>query len=112
MATKKVRTATAVARPVRGCDVCGGVDTDPRHVYAYALGDGVTPPEVARDMLANAPAAAREAIEAHVNDHSTAMRHMDCCAKAGCPDGTCDQIVADSGGVTGDELLAHLTKGI
>lgn len=112
MATKKRTATTAVeARPVRGCDVCGAADTDPRHVFAYAVGDAITPPDVAEKMLAAAPAEAQDAIQAHIDDHSTAMRHIDCCEQAGCPDGTCDQITADSGGLTGDDLLAYLTEG-
>jgi hypothetical protein len=35
-------------------------------------------------------------------------RHMDCCAAAGCPDGTCVVITADSGGVTGAAFLDHI----
>lgn len=38
-------------------------------------------------------------------------RHMDCCAAAGCPDGSCGQIMADSGHAHGAALVAHLTGG-
>lgn len=67
-------------RPVRGCDICGIEDTDPRHVHG-------------------------------LDDGGTQTRHMDCCAATGCPDGTCDHIVADSGDLHGDELVAYLTEG-
>lgn len=46
-----------------------------------------------------------------LDDGSTQLRHLDCCASAGCPDGSCDQTVADSGGLTGEKLIAYLTKG-
>lgn len=98
-------------RPVRGCDVCGGVDSDPRHVFAYAVGDGVTDPEVATKMLDNAPGDARTAIMAHIQDSSTVMRHLDCCREAGCPDGTCDQVTSGAEDLRGDDLVQHLTKG-
>lgn len=45
-----------------------------------------------------------------LDDGGTQMRHMDCCAKAGCPDGTCDSTVSASGGLTGDALLAYITE--
>lgn len=38
--TKRTTKSTTVELPVRGCDVCGHEDTDPRHVHA--LDDGGT----------------------------------------------------------------------
>ena len=104
--------ANEVARPLRGCDVCGGVDDHPRHVYDYAPGDAVTPDEVATKMLDNAPAEAKAAIFKHIRDDSTAYRHMDCCREAGCPDGTCDQMTAGAESLKGDALVKHLSKGV
>lgn len=46
--------------------------------------------------------------------HSTyegAMRHMDCCAAAGCPDGSCDSILAQAGDARGADLISFLTGG-
>jgi hypothetical protein len=102
------------ARPMRGCDVCGKVDTDPRHVFAYAVGDGSTDSEIAVKMIEGAKrtgdAATIEAVVTHIQDSSTIMRHMDCCREAGCPDGTCDQVTKGAKTLRGDDLLAHLTK--
>lgn len=100
---------TKEARPVRGCDVCGGVDDHPRHVFAHAPGDGVTSAEVAVIMLDNASADDRAAIMAHVKDDSTVMRHMDCCRTAGCPDGSCNIVTAGAESKRGDALVKHLT---
>src|SRR3982750_3868908 len=97
-------------RPVRGCDVCGGVDDHPRHVFAHAPGDGNTTDEVGAQMFANAPDEAKAAIMAHIRDDSTTMRHMDCCREAGCPDGSCNTVTAGAEDKRGNALLAHLTK--
>lgn len=35
-------------------------------------------------------------------------KHMDCCHNDGCPDGSCTEIVRDSGGVRGSGLVAFL----
>jgi len=43
-----------------------------------------------------------------LGDGTVQSRHMDCCAAAGCPDGTCPEIVAASGGAKGADLVAHL----
>lgn len=39
------------------------------------------------------------------------LMHLDCCAAAGCPDGTCAKQIKGANGATGDKLRAHLTKG-
>lgn len=96
-------------RPVRMCDVCGGVDAHPRHVFAYAGGDGVTSPEVANQALENAGSADRMAILQQIQDNTTIMRHLDCCRETGCPDGTCNYATAGAEDLRGDDLLKHLT---
>jgi hypothetical protein len=68
-------------RPIRLCDVCGGMDDHPRHMVA-------------------SPDGADEQI-----------RHLDCCAAAGCPDGTCDALLENYTGSSGADLLAHLMEG-
>lgn len=78
-------------------------------MYGWGPGQGVTPPDMAEQMIENAPPEAVDAITAYTEDSSTTMRHINCCAQAGCPDGTCTTIVADSGGLEGDELLAYIT---
>jgi hypothetical protein len=47
-------------------------------------------------------------------DTSIQLRHMDCCAGVGCPDGSCNVIHAMTPGdktLTGKDLLKHLTSG-
>lgn len=39
------------------------------------------------------------------------LMHLDCCAAAGCPGGTCPPQIKGANGATGDKLRAHLTKG-
>jgi len=102
----------AETRPMRICDACGQVDDHPRHVIAYADGDGVTDPEVALKAIEAATGLGVGAeILAQVQDGSTIMRHMDCCRSLGCPDGTCNEVTAGAEDKTGNALLKHLTKG-
>lgn len=44
----------------------------------------------------------------HYADGRWTSRHMDCCAQAGCPDGSCGRIMAESGRAKGAALIAHL----
>ena len=44
-------------------------------------------------------------------DGSTTDRHIDCCAAAGCADGSCDTVLAGAGDKRGDALVKHLTGG-
>lgn len=99
-------------RPTRMCDVCGGVDDHPRHVFAHAPGDGQSDYEVglaALDSVKDDPEA-RKAVLDHLKDNATTMRHMDCCREAGCPDGTCNQVTAGAENKKGDALVKHLTS--
>jgi hypothetical protein len=101
----------AETRPMRICDVCGQVDDHPRHVIAYADGDGVTSPEVALKAIELAgPLGVAAEVMAQISDGSTIMRHMDCCRVVGCPDGTCAEVTAGAEDKTGNALLKHLTK--
>ena len=47
----------------------------------------------------------------HTDGFGDQMRHLDCCAAAGCPDGSCDSILAKAGGARGAELISFLTGG-
>ena len=76
---KAKTTTTAEERPVRGCDVCGVEDTDPRHVHA--LDDGATQTR-----------------------HMDCCREAGC--PDGTCD---ELAAAGAGGLRGDDLLAHLT---
>jgi hypothetical protein len=68
-------------RAVRDCDACGQSDDHPRHSVMTEDG-GVT-----------------------------LVRHMDCCSSAGCPDGSCDSILASAGDRRGEALIGFLTGG-
>lgn len=98
-------------RPHRMCDSCGGVDDHPRHVLATAPGESPTSPEVAEKALAAATEAGdQQNILAQIMDTSTVVKHMDCCAADGCPDGSCDSILKESKGKKGAQLVKFLTK--
>lgn len=101
----------AEKRPVRMCDACGGVDTDPRHVWDYAEGDGASDPQVAAVAVRNAKPDDLGAIMAQIADTRTIMRHMDCCREAGCPDGTCNEVTKGAEDKRGAALVRHLTRG-
>jgi hypothetical protein len=39
------------------------------------------------------------------------LAHLDCCAAEGCPDKSCDAILASAGDKRGPDLLEHLRSG-
>lgn len=59
----------ALGPQLRACDVCGQVDAGPRHITAAVSGENLAP---------------------------DTCRHFRCCARAGCPDGSCDVIMAEA----------------
>jgi hypothetical protein len=93
-------------RPLRICDVCGGVDDHPRHVLAAAVGEIPVNQENLSKVLADDSLSPddKAAIVADIVDTTTQLRHMDCCRSVGCPDGTCNAMPA----LKGADLLAHL----
>jgi hypothetical protein len=97
-------------RPLRVCDLCGGVDDHPRHVIAGANPDGF--PRVAdgvvEQVLANAPEEYRGRLLRELLDTGSSDRHLDCCREAGCPDGSCDIVTRGAEYLTGADLLDHL----
>ena len=109
MTVEQAEAPQADQRPVRMCDVCGGVDDHPRHVFAHAPGDGETNNDVAAAALA-AAGADSAAIIGHIRDNTTTMRHMDCCRDAGCPDGTCNEVTQGAEQLRGPDLVNHLTQ--
>jgi hypothetical protein len=90
-------------RPIRGCDVCGGVDDHPRHSFLGDPGAFRAPdPAVIRATLKNCEEGDfdGDAILASILDTSTQDRHRDCCRQVGCPTGTCDDVAE----LVGEEL--------
>lgn len=98
-------------RPLRVCDICGGVDDHPRHIIAGAVRD--TFPRVADhvvdQVLANAPEEWRGRLLRDLLDTGSSDRHLDCCRDAGCPDGSCDLVTQGAEQLRGGELLDHLS---
>lgn len=93
-------------RPMRLCDVCGGLDDHPRHVTGLPAGaiegtpsndrlveltDGRTIPVLALKELLNP---------------TTIVRHMDCCAAQGCL--ICAETEQEYEARRGQELINHL----
>jgi hypothetical protein len=104
----------AEEREKRICDVCGQVDTAPRHIY---LPDPANPLPVnqghvsAVQAMKDLSGAERRLIVADLQDQTLQLRHMDCCAEAGCPDGSCNAIVEKAKGKQNDELVRFITNG-
>lgn len=101
----------APERHMRLCEACGGVDDDPRHVIATRPGDSaVTPANMLREAIA---AGLGDAGVAEAVDNSTTVLHFACCAQRGCPDGTCNAILASApkNAQSGAKLLAHIQSG-
>jgi hypothetical protein len=97
--------ASVSERPLRLCDLCGGLDDHPRHVI-----DGVTigrPSNETLEMfdLSGAPATAIE----QLFNPSVRVRHIDCCAAAGCP--VCQATEKATEGKRGEELIKLVVSG-
>lgn len=92
----------------RLCDVCGGLDTDPRHVQSAAPGTPDTVPngEFIREAIRTG--ASDGAID-ELMDPSTVVRHMDCCASKGCD--LCTEVGTRSKNVKGKDLVDFLVAG-
>lgn len=100
-------------RPLRFCDVCGGLDDHPRHVHGDP-GNGTVPTqEFLAALPAGPPGVPMSAIASAIAllmDPNTTIRHMDCCAAAGCP--ACAVTEAATGGVRGQALIDAIAGGI
>jgi hypothetical protein len=98
-------------RLVRVCDLCGGVDDHPRHVIAGTAEEAFPAPsdDIVSKVLDAAPATDRARLLRELMDTTSSDRHLDCCAQAGCPTGTCGPQVADAPGV-GRKMLDHLVN--
>jgi hypothetical protein len=98
-------------RPLRVCDLCGGVDDHPRHVIAGQYVGVFTPPDDVLDkVMTSAPEAQRGELVRALLDTTSSDRHLDCCRDAGCPDGSCNLVTEGAEGLTGAQLLDHLTE--
>jgi hypothetical protein len=101
-------------RPVRVCDVCGGIDDHPRHVIAGDPGTHAPSPAIVRAVVDGGQAYPPEVANALLEDlldTSSQNRHLDCCRSVGCPGGSCDvagELVDGAAGLRGADLLAHL----
>lgn len=101
-------TQPASERVQRLCDVCGQLDSDPRHVTAVGPDTPGTVPDNA--FLSALPDGVPALAIAELLDPTTVVRHMDCCAAQGC--GVCGNVLAGAPqGATGDKLTKHLTSG-
>jgi hypothetical protein len=103
-------------RPLRVCDLCGGVDDHPRHVIASGGRDVFPAPsdEIVSRVLDSAPAEHRARLLRELQDTSSSDRHMDCCREAGCPDpdNNCAALTEGAEQARGAKLLKHLTREV
>lgn len=98
-------------RPLRICDVCGGVDDHARHVLAAGVGEIPVNQENLSRVLADdsLDPDTKAALVADIIDTTTQLRHIDCCRNVGCPDGTCNIILPAHVSLTGAEQLEYIT---
>jgi hypothetical protein len=107
MATKNIGDG----RPLRVCDLCGGVDDHPRHVIAGTTRGVFSPSDGALErVLSEAPRDQQTRLVRDLLDTTSSDRHLDCCAAAGCPDGSCGVMVEGADGKTGADMLDHLIE--
>lgn len=92
-------------RPLRYCDICGGLDDHPRHVIAVPEGVVTRPSE---EFLAGLERGPFEAVYGLMNERAL-IRHIDCCAAAGCE--LCAVTESITAGARGEELLAVIQGG-
>jgi hypothetical protein len=103
-------------RPLRVCDLCGGVDDHPRHVVAGNIDGAFAPSDGAIDrVLAAAPEDQRGRLVRELLDTTSSDRHLQCCRDAGCPEQDpakqCGVLLADvNDDVIGADLIDHLTS--
>lgn len=99
-------------RPLRVCDLCGGVDDHPRHSFGGPLTGVFRAPsdETVEKVLAAAPDADRARLLRELMDTSSLDLHKDCCRDAGCPTGDCDDELSEVGDLRGPELRDALTE--
>lgn len=77
---------------MRVCDICGLIDDLPRHVVAHDPGAAPATSGRALDAVlenTTASTADKAAAVAAIEDDTLQIRHIPCCAAAGCPTGTC-----------------------
>jgi hypothetical protein len=77
---------------MRVCDVCGGVDEEARHVVAHAPDQAPTVERaITLKVVGDESLTAEQKVDAlnSLEDGTLQIRHIPCCAKAGCPTGTC-----------------------
>lgn len=99
-------------RPIRVCDLCGGVDDHPRHTIAGAI-PGLFPKisdEIVDRVISNAPGGHEGRLVRDLLDTGSSERHKDCCREAGCPEGLCDAETAGAEDLRGADLLEHLMR--
>ena len=108
-------------RPLRVCDLCGGVDDHPRHSIVGAVPgqDLVAAPsdEVIERVTAAAPARDRARLLRELLDTTVSDRHLDCCRKAGCPlpvddPNNCSARTRGAERLRGASLLGHLMERV
>lgn len=100
-------------RLLRVCDLCGKVDTAPRHSFGVPAGGGAfraAPDDIVNKVLDAAPAEHRAQLLRELMDISSLDLHKGCCRDAGCPTGDCNAELAEVGDLLDDDLRDALTE--
>jgi hypothetical protein len=103
---------TGDGRFLRVCDLCGKVDTAPRHSFGGPLPNTfrAAPDDIVEKVLEAAPAEHRAQLLRDLMDTSSLDLHKQCCRDAGCPTGECAEELDEVGDLLDDELRDALTE--
>lgn len=100
-------------RPMRSCDVCGGIDDHPRHSFdAMNSGRTFEVNQAAVDAAYEKKDLDPRFLVSIVNDLRDVtyiQRHMDCCRQVGCPTGDCDRMTEKQKSLQGYALVESIT---
>lgn len=106
----------AEQRPRRVCDICGQIDTAPRHVVGFAPSEAPAPDQalITAVLGTSETDEVKAAAIAELSDTTLRSAHLDCCRDSGtCSDGSCAAIhqTYDGADKQNNALVKYIESG-